>query len=436
MADDVAHSLAKPAEKKKRKLPQRLILCLDGTWNTADGATITNIVRLRDMLQPGDVGGIEQRIYYDEGVGTRDFYDKWTGGGMGFGLDENVRQAYRFLSQFYDPGDEIYIFGFSRGAFAARSIAGYIGASGLLKRESCTPELEQRAWENYRVDSKNRYPSEDIFLKAHCHKGLRISVLGVFDTVGALGVPLTMMNWWNRNRFEFHDTALSSVISVSLQALAIDEKRGPFAPSLWKVPQHASYDHVEQVWFPGVHSDTGGGYGDGGVGALTLKWMLDRVEMLKGTGKAALVLRPGELAALQPDGLGTIHDSRTAAYIYSRYRPMLRVIAQQRPAPSSARRLAALPLHARPLNEYIHVGVLERMKAGVDEAGDDYVPLNVKCALDALLLTPTAQPVSLGFVGKKSHPLDWKADRGDYDELALALPAPYDAAFAALYQRP
>ncbi|HEY9212705.1 MAG TPA: DUF2235 domain-containing protein [Ancylobacter sp.] len=425
MTGDAAQSPAKPPGRK----PRRLILCLDGTWNTSSSAAITNIVRLRDMLAPGDVGDIEQRIYYDEGVGTLD--DRVRGGVLGIGLDRNVRQAYRFLSQFYDTGDEIYIFGFSRGAFTARSLAGYIGASGLLTRATCTPELEQRAWANYRVDAKDRYPSETLLLQGLCHQDLRINLLGVFDTVGSLGVPISFANSWNRRHFEFHDTKLSSIIDVSLHALAIDERRGPFAPALWEVPQHASFVTVEQVWFAGAHSDIGGGYGDGGIGALTLHWMLSRIDSLNMAGeRRPLVLRPGELQALKPNALGAIHNSSTTGWLYSRYKPCIRVLAQQRPTETDGIRLAAMAPHARPIGEHVHLSVLERCESagGKDQHGQSpYAPPNLQCALKAMFdpAQHAQRTVALGFVGKDGRPLDWVTDAADYAALEAAMPNDY-----------
>lgn len=324
---------ARPVPARTRR---RLILCLDGTWNTANGEEITNIVRLRDMLQPGVTDGVEQRIYYDEGVGTLGGLDKYVGGGLGKGLDINVRQAYRFLSQFYETGDEIYIFGFSRGAFTARSLAGYVGASGLLHRDTCTRDNEEATWLHYRTHSKDRYPTEGIRLSALCHADLRIRMLGVFDTVGSLGIPLDAVDFLTgrRRQYQFHDTTLSSVIDHSLHALAIDEMRRFFPPSLWQVPQHANFTTVEQVWFPGVHSDIGGGYGMGGIGAVTLDWMLGRIDQLNAdAGQASLSLRPGHRLVLSGAAPLDIHESRHGVRsIFSNIKPSLRVIAQQRPA--------------------------------------------------------------------------------------------------------
>src|SRR5262245_43563170 len=148
--------LSTPGELK------RIVLCLDGTWNTDEAQYITNIVRIRDFIDPKYLDGNEvcaQRVFYDTGVGTGfTRRDKFIGGGTGAGLEEKVREAYRFLSQYYKPGVEIYIFGFSRGAFTARSLAGYIGGAGLLRPEHCTRQNEQRAWTLYRTPPGERFP--------------------------------------------------------------------------------------------------------------------------------------------------------------------------------------------------------------------------------------------------------------------------------------
>ena len=156
----------------------RLVLCLDGTWNAADSQDpITNIVTLRDLIDPlwkdEKTGAIEkQRIYYHEGVGTGAGYlDHWLGGLTGAGLDDNVRQAYRFLSQFYQAGTEILHFRLSRGAFTARSLAGYVGSAGLLTAQNCSPELEARTWAYYRTPPKERFPSEKQALSVFTHPG-------------------------------------------------------------------------------------------------------------------------------------------------------------------------------------------------------------------------------------------------------------------------
>jgi uncharacterized protein (DUF2235 family) len=156
--------------------------------------------------------------------------DRLKGGAFGDGLVANVRRAYKFLSFYYEMGDEVFVFGFSRGAYTARSLIGLIGSAGLLRREYCTPDLELKVWNFYRSPPNDRFPGiwSDLSGFVHPRESFRIQCVGVFDTVGALGIPLQLMWRANRERYEFHNVELSSITNVNLQALAIDERREPF----------------------------------------------------------------------------------------------------------------------------------------------------------------------------------------------------------------
>lgn len=205
------------------------------------------------------------------------------------GLGRNVRRAYKFLSNTYNEGDEIFIFGFSRGSYTARSLVGYLSVVGLIDRESLTPEAESRAWYFYRTNPGDRLLSisDDIRRNAY---SIRIKLLGVFDTVGALGIPLGTFWRENRDLFEFHDVGLSPLVDVCLHAVAIDEHRESFQATLWRKPKfEAIAANAEQTWFAGAHSDVGGGYVDAtarqipatkSLDDITLDWMLRRVTAL------------------------------------------------------------------------------------------------------------------------------------------------------------
>ena len=137
---------------------KHLIICLDGTWSDADApAPQTNIAILADIIDPRPAGGPEQRVYYDAGVGTGGVIDRIAGGLFGKGLSANVLAAYRFLSHFYRPGDNIYVFGFSRGAFTARSLCGFLSASGLLTQDMCNEANQEFAWGYYRTPPKRAF---------------------------------------------------------------------------------------------------------------------------------------------------------------------------------------------------------------------------------------------------------------------------------------
>ena len=175
---------------------KNLIICLDGTWSDADSAAPqTNIALLASIIDPNPQDGAEQRVYYDAGVGTGGFLDRIVGGAFGRGLSANVLAAYRFLSQFYRPGDNIYVFGFSRGAFTARSLCGLISASGLLTQEMCNAANQEFAWAYYRTPPKARFPADRARLARFTYNPEpRIRFLGAFDTVGALGIPKGFMS--------------------------------------------------------------------------------------------------------------------------------------------------------------------------------------------------------------------------------------------------
>lgn len=401
---------------------RRLILCLDGTWNTADGQKITNIVRIRDLIAPKvetPAGTEEQHVYYHTGVGTGlSLSDRLIGGVTGSGLGHNVRSAYRYLSQHYAEGAEIYLFGFSRGAFTARSLAGYIGASGLLKAEHCSPENEKRAWQYYRTPPDDRFPQEHEALKRLSYENVRIRLLGVFDTVGALGVPLGLFRRWNQRRFQFHDVTLGSNVDYALHALAIDEMRGPFLPALWQLPSHRGFIRVEQVWFPGSHSNIGGSYENRGLSDRTLYWMISRIEK----HKIGLTFLSDWEKAVKPSARGKLYESRTAAYQWSRYRPMVRVINQCHPQPVNGARMASLPRHAIPLGEAIDCSALQRWRLFEGDI-KPYCPTNLEAALDKTFTPNCPRPIPV--VGKGGDPYNWLKDEKQYEDLKTFLPDKY-----------
>jgi hypothetical protein len=406
---------------------KRIVLCLDGTWNTDDGRDITNVVKIRDLIDPkyASPDGKEvwaQRVYYETGVGTGLAPgDKYIGGVTGAGLEENIRHAYRFLSGHYSPGVEIYLFGFSRGAFTARSLAGYIGASGLLKPECCTQENEERTWAFYRTPPGDRFPSEQRELGKLCFDSFRISCLGVFDTVGARGIPTELLHKLNRRKYGFHDVALGANVDHALHALAIDEKRGPFGASVWQYPNHRDNLSVEQVWFPGVHSNIGGGYSDSGISDLALEWMLSRIEA-KGIG---LRLKGDWRDTLSSDALGQSYDSRTFWYVWSRISPKIRVINQSPIKLGGLHRLSRLAPHAPPIGEMLHWSALYRWTISLSNpnATLHYNPVNLQAAVDAMLepLNPRRLPV----VGRSGNILNWYGDESHRSEFLSLLPPSY-----------
>ena len=245
---------------------------------------------------------------------------------------------------------------------------------------------------------------------------VRIKLLGVFDTVGALGVPVGLFTNWNQKKYAFHDVALGSNIDHALHALAIDEKRGPFAPSLWQYPNHKNFESVEQVWFPGVHANVGGGYPSTGLSDVALEWMLSRIEA-KGLG---LKLVDNWRVSLRKDPFGTLYESRSAAYFVSNTSPMVRVINQCRLRLAGPARTSALPPHAMPLGEMLHVSALDRWKAGANGYVEPYRPINVEAALNAMFDPDNPRPIPI--VGENGASLDWFRKMDDRKTLLASLP--------------
>lgn len=291
---------------------RRLVACADGTWNTPDRMdegipAPSNVVKLARAILPEAHDGTSQIVFYDAGVGTDNWLDKLTGGAFGVGLSRNVRDLYLFLVHNYQDGDEIYLFGFSRGAYTVRSAAGLIRKVGLVEKRHAGKDL--RAWQIYRMrrggpDSLEAKEFRDQFSRYP----IRVRFIGVWDTVGALGIP-GILNFIGRARFQFHDVALSRSVDFAYQALGIDEKRRFFKPTMWEQHPEASGQELEQAWFPGVHMDVGGGYCDAALSDEALLWM---VEKARATG---LEVDAGYLEGeTKPDFRAPLHESRRFPY--------------------------------------------------------------------------------------------------------------------------
>jgi uncharacterized protein (DUF2235 family) len=317
---------------------QRLVICFDGTWNQRDSGT--NICKLSDLVQEGEVGTITepftQCVYYDAGVGTG-VLDGFTGGAFGLGLSRNVREAYDWLVEYYSDEDEIYVFGFSRGAFTARSLVGLISRCGLLRRGA--PLSTEELWKGYqilgrhlnehtgsepaknwweRIWGKPKRPFRELRelqndpwdknpqqpktpnnrterLLCKWSRRVRIKCVGVFDTVGSMGLDSLAIPWLRNHIAQFHNTRLTSLVMNGLQAMAIDEHRANFVHIPWhrRINRAAggTQDHdtrIEQRWFVGAHSNVGGGYDDDVLAQYPLAWFVTECK------KLGLVFKPRE----------------------------------------------------------------------------------------------------------------------------------------------
>jgi uncharacterized protein (DUF2235 family) len=217
---------------------KRLVICCDGTWNTPDqtdelGRPVrTNVTRLAQTVARVGADRVEQRMFYTKGVGTSEL-DHWIGGAFGVGLSDRIKEAYAFVVQEFAPDDELFLFGFSRGAYTARSLAGLIRNSGVLRREYAN-RLDD-AYDLYRDRSNETHPRSieaQLFRKTYSHQ-TPITFIGVWDTVGALGIPDVPVPTGLSDHWKFHDVDLSTTVNYAYHALAVDERRAPFSPTLW-----------------------------------------------------------------------------------------------------------------------------------------------------------------------------------------------------------
>ncbi|MCD2197059.1 DUF2235 domain-containing protein [Actinomycetospora endophytica] len=299
---------------------KRIVACCDGTWSTAGQPFPTNVERLTKEIALRAPDGTEQVVHYHDGVGTLPG-ERLLGGAFGFGLSAVVRDVYRAVVTAFNPGDEIFAFGFSRGAYTARSLVGFIRNCGVLRPEH-VDRLDE-AYSLYRRRDDDSAPDSDeaAEFRARYSFETRIRFIGVWDTVGSLGIPLSgieLVDQLNRP-WQFHDTQLSSTVDAACHAIAVDEQRRPFRPTLWNPPAGEVPRH--QTWFAGCHGDVGGGNTEHGLSDVTLRWMAQHAV---GAGLALLPDSPlstdraggasPRIAEVDPDPLGPINDTMTWAY--------------------------------------------------------------------------------------------------------------------------
>ncbi len=307
---------------------KRIISCSDGTWNKPsvdqNGNIIqTNVQKIFQLIEKRDIkNDIVQIKFYDEGVGAEGSrFQQIVEGTTGEGLDIKILDAYKFIVWNYEEGDEIYLFGFSRGAYTARSLAGLIRCCGIMK--SYDLMLINKAFSIYRNRDHNTADSQAaVDFKSQNSYNTNIKFVGVWDTAGALGIPLEIFNIMNKEKYQFHDVQLSSTVENAYQALAIDEHRKQFAPSIWtqspSVKQYNIKQNLEQVWFTGAHSDVGGGYTEAGLSDIALLWMIE-----KATSTGLSLKKPENL---NPNYKGPTHNSSTGVFLMDELSPYLRPI--------------------------------------------------------------------------------------------------------------
>ncbi|MFC4209359.1 DUF2235 domain-containing protein [Vreelandella malpeensis] len=288
-----------------------LVICADGTWNQPEEDLEedypTNVLKLARGITP-EHEGVRQQVFYGWGIGS--YRNHLSGALTGAGIQKNILDGYRYLLHNYAQGDDIYLFGFSRGAYNVRVLCGLINNCGILTREHAS--LITRAWEIYKSDADGDWPGGEkarAFRARHSHPSRRIHFIGVWDTVGELGIPLSLLGGVFNNDQEFYDTKLGGNIATARHALAIDEHRKNFEPTLWEA--RGGVD-LKQVWFAGVHSDIGGGKAPDKQGRQAsdapLGWMLAEANA------AGLATDAHVYTRLTDGARGALHHSRRHIY--------------------------------------------------------------------------------------------------------------------------
>ncbi|MCG7980172.1 MAG: DUF2235 domain-containing protein [Candidatus Thiodiazotropha endolucinida] len=347
-------------------MTRKLILCSDGTGNSGGKARGTNVWRFYKAVDTHP--NLGQLTFYQDGVGTQAFkLFRLLGGAFGYGLKANIREMYHFLVHNYQPGDDIYLLGFSRGAFTVRALAYMVTVCGVAKADGDPQETERRIdhamkryldWRKeirkFRITALTpstgkrfgQVPLEQL-VRAYRelgHKPLTevleeqekkwpekesgdddlvyrpiIRFIGVWDTVDAVGLPIDelteFLDWWFHFRFYSYDRF--PIAGHNYHALSLDDERHTFHPLMWDESLQVKGQKIEQVWFSGVHSNVGGGYAKDEMAYVSLDWMMEKAE---GCGLKLLKSSRTE-ASEQARVNGKIYDSRAGLASYYRYKP-------------------------------------------------------------------------------------------------------------------
>lgn len=288
-------------------MSKRIIVCCDGAWNeperTKDGRKVpTNVLKLiRAIKSRDEANNIDQVVYYGRDLGSGIFgkFGKYVRDLTGVGISRNIRDAYRFLVLNYVEGDEIFVFGFSRGAYTIRCLSGLLDAVGLLNKSDL--DRLPDAYRYYRTPPEKRSSCKyHLPLTTLSRTHPNIKFLGVWDTVGAFGAPTPLLGAISQKLWVgFHDATLAQPVENAYQALAVDERRGPFVPAIWD--RRTGQKNLQQVWFAGSHTNVGGGSLDGGLSDIAFTWMINRA-MQHGLAVDSSYLSDRSKIAPQVDG--------------------------------------------------------------------------------------------------------------------------------------
>ena len=325
---------------------KNLILCADGTGNLGGTTPDSNVYRIYHLIERNGPA-TQQFTYYDNGVGTatNKYWRAFTGA-FGFGFKRNVLELYEYLARNYEPGDQVFLFGFSRGAAEVRALSGLIAAAGLVDgRNADKATLDENVKQAYR-----HYKHKQAGILFPNHGVINLTFIGVWDTVSALGFPqhwkiagivspilnvlFFLLDWLCDKTFfahRFYNYELTPNVQHACQALAIDEERLSFEPKVWEEPTDGK-TQVDQVWFAGAHSNVGGGYGRAGLSYLALEWMLSK------TVPAGLKIKKGGLEEVhaQANAHGRLYNERNGLGVFYRYYPRLIADLWNQKNPSSS----------------------------------------------------------------------------------------------------
>jgi len=321
-------------------MKKNIIVCADGTGNLGGETPDTNVYKTYKAVDIHHQS-VKQITFYDDGVGTaKNKYWRAMSGAVGFGFKQNVCDLYEFLAKNYNPeeGDDVFLFGFSRGAAEVRALSGFIASVGLLDGRNLNyMELKEgieNAYCQYKKAGGN--PTDLPNPQNGMHGPIRIKFIGVWDTVSALGFPqhwkIKSIGMWVLNLIfmgldrvsdlflphRFHNFELTENVENAYHALAIDDERLSFEPLIWNEQlSHAKKTTIEQVWFAGSHSNVGGGYGRAGLADVTLDWMMERA------CSHGLILKDGKRDEIRGNRnvYGRLYDSRDGLAVYYRYQP-------------------------------------------------------------------------------------------------------------------
>lgn len=385
-------------------MAKNIVLCSDGTGNQDIKNRGTNVFKLYEAV---DIQGYKknpkltkQVAFYDDGVGTANAFARVVGGAFGWGFSRNVKKLYRELVNVYEPGDKVFLFGFSRGAYTVRALAGFIQYCGILDTEyySTQPHQDLRGiveknWKDFSENAfkhanakerRGKIPSEAEIAEgweatkacrrenhaANPEEKIDIAFIGVWDTVGAIATPFDGLRELISRFIKpiwFADNTLGPEVTRACHALALDEERRTFHPELWN-EKNGKDTRIKQVWFAGVHSNVGGGYPKQGMSLVTLDWMMNEAS------QAGLRFNQMDRVFVQKhqDVHDKMYDSRSGVAVYYRWSPReLNQLCEEHKIPAPK----------------IHVSVFERIANGTngtrgDGGMDSYSPGNIPFNLE------------------------------------------------------